>query len=225
MAQSKKLSTQDADRLLKSLLILSRTVDHILETRAVDQAVNEPLSPSKVQVLRLLGEKGTQTASQVARFLGVSKPAVTQIIDSMVHGKLVTRSTAKHDRREVGLKLSAHGKRQYQAVQQRQRQILRNATKKASAGSVEGWVGTLWDVAQSLTQADRNFRHFCMQCGAYADGTCVLVGGDAKCLFLIEDTSDVRSRRSPADRRPYRGSLRPKPRTSSSSNGRRKRRA
>jgi DNA-binding MarR family transcriptional regulator len=112
MAKTKKLSTRDADRLLKTLLVLSRTVDHILETRAVDQAANEPLSPSKVQVLRLLGEQGTQTASQVARFLGVSKPAVTQIIDSMVDGTLVTRSTAAHDRREVGLKLSARGRRQ-----------------------------------------------------------------------------------------------------------------
>jgi DNA-binding MarR family transcriptional regulator len=223
MAKTKKLSTRDADRLLKTLLVLSRTVDHILETRAVDQAANEPLSPSKVQVLRLLGEQGTQTASQVARFLGVSKPAVTQIIDSMVDGTLVTRSTAAHDRREVGLKLSARGRRQYKAVQQRQRQVLRNAAKNANA-AVDAWISTLWNVAQALTRADRNFRHFCLQCGAYADGSCVLVGGDAKCLFLLEDASAVQSRRSPADRRPYRGAIRAKPRTAAARNARRTRR-
>ncbi|MHC4067107.1 MAG: MarR family winged helix-turn-helix transcriptional regulator [Planctomycetota bacterium] len=94
------IDVKTIDGLIKSLLVLARTVNHVLETRAVESAVGEQLSPSKVQILRLLGERGRQNSSRVAYFLGVSKPAVSQIIDAMSRDGLVSRETALHDRRE-----------------------------------------------------------------------------------------------------------------------------
>ena len=98
------------DGLLKAMLVFSRTVDHSLETNSVKRAVGVALSSSKVQILRLLGHRGGQTASQLARYLGVSKPAVSQIVDSMVRAKLVTRKPATADRREVHLHLTKKGR-------------------------------------------------------------------------------------------------------------------
>ncbi len=188
MASRSALSVQDVDRFLKSLLVVSRTVEHLLETQAVKRATKLPLSSSKVHVLRLLGQRRSQTATQVARFLGVTKPAVTQLIDSMVRSKLVSRQTAKHDRREVGLMLTAGGRRQFLAVQQQQRHLLRNAARHTRGGKVDKWTTTLWEIGQAIAKADRSFELFCMQCGAYEDGTCVLTGGDAECLFLSYKT-------------------------------------
>jgi DNA-binding MarR family transcriptional regulator len=174
------------DGLLKNLLILSRTVDHVLEDEAVKAAVSERLSESKVHILRLLGTRGSQTSSQIARFLGVSKPAVTQLVDSMVRRKLVVRKTAKHDRREVDLQLTAKGKATFEAVRSEQRQVLKRASKQASAAESNRWVEVLGSITEALAMAGDAFEHFCLQCGAHADGSCVLEAGGRKstCAFL-----------------------------------------
>ncbi len=178
------LPSATVDGLLKALLVLSRSVDQILETRAVAEAADEPLSLSKVQVLRLLNERGRQTSSQLARFLGVSKPAVTQIVEAMVRSNLVVRRSNTQDRREVGLELTKDGKATYRAVRRKQRHLVRGAMRMLDARDATQWVDALQRIAGALTRADRAFEHYCLQCGSHADGSCVLVGGDATCLFL-----------------------------------------
>ena len=98
MAKKAPSSTSSVDQMAKAMLVLARTIDYVLESRAVEVATDKPLSNSKVQVLRLLAQRAGQTSSQVARYLGVSKPAVSQIIDAMVRSKLVTRKTSRDDR-------------------------------------------------------------------------------------------------------------------------------
>ena len=184
MATKSAVDTQTVDDLFKALAVLARTVNHIVETRAVEAAIGESYSPSKVQILRLLGQRGAQNSSRVAYYLGVSKPAVSQIIDAMVRDKLVVRRTAEHDRREVELRLMPKGKQYYQAVRRQQRHLLRSALCEQPAGTAQRWTKALHQLSGAVAQADRSFKDYCLQCGAHADGTCVLTGGDADCRFL-----------------------------------------
>jgi len=184
MAAKNALTVKSVDGLLKSMLVLSRAVDHILENRAVEAAVGRPLSSSKVQIIRLLGQRGGQTSTQVARFLGVSKPAVSQIIDTMVREKFVVRRTAQHDRRELNLQLSARGRQLFQAIRDEQRYFVRNALRQHTSPAPEKWVAVMQEISASLVQADHAYQHYCLQCGAHEDGSCVLVGGEAECSFL-----------------------------------------
>ncbi|MCP4248706.1 MAG: winged helix DNA-binding protein [bacterium] len=193
MAAKSAADTQTVDDLFKALTVLARTVNHIVETRAVEAAIGEAYSPSKVQILRLLGQRGVQNSSRVAYYLGVSKPAVSQIIDSMAREKLVVRQTAEHDRREVELRLTPKGKQYYKSVKRQQRHLLRNALREQSAGTAQRWIKALHQLSGAVAQADRAFKDYCLQCGAHADGTCVLDGGDADCQFLRETGSRRRS--------------------------------
>lgn len=184
MAEKTAISDKDIDGLLKSMLVFVRTVDHVVETCAVSAAAAKALSNSKVQILRLLTQRSRQTSTQIARFLGVSKPAVSQIVDSMVHDKLVTRRGAKEDRREVILELTKLGKDQAKAIRKAQRQVARNMVRNAGGRSVSTWINMLSDMASGLAKADKAYEEFCMQCGAHEDGSCVLTGGNSECLFL-----------------------------------------
>ncbi len=189
-------SGKNVDELLKALLVLGRTVDHVLETRAVAAGAKRHLSSSKIQILRLLGNRGAKTSTQVARFLGVSKPAVPQIVDSMTKARLVTRRTAKHDRREVHLQLSAKGHNLFLAVRNAQRHYIRNAMRNPKKRDMDRWITAMHELSSSLGQADQAFLDFCAHCGAHEDGTCVLVGGDAKCVFektLAENKKKAKS--------------------------------
>lgn len=196
MSAKAKTSVDDVDHLLKAIFVLARTVDHVLETRAVESAIREPMSASKVQVLRLLGQRGSQTSSQIARYLGVTKPAVSQIIDAMVRGKQVVRKPSTQDRREVGLELTKLGRQLFQNIRKEQRHLVRGAVRLTSGTSRKKWVDTLQSITQSLAQSDRNFEEFCLQCGAHANGSCVLEGGEAECSYLSHGRSRARRTRN-----------------------------
>jgi DNA-binding MarR family transcriptional regulator len=139
---------------------------------------------SNVQVLRLLAHRGGHTASQVARFLGVSKPRVSQMIDAMARDGMVVRRRTEGDQREVWLELTKQGRLRARAVQRAQRHRLHMALRLVRQSGVARWADTLHEIAGALGRADRVCEEFCLQCGAHADATCVLTGGDAKCLYL-----------------------------------------
>ena len=58
MAAKVPAKTKDVDRLLKALLVISRSTEQIIESRAVESAIGKSLSSSKVQILRLLSTRG-----------------------------------------------------------------------------------------------------------------------------------------------------------------------
>ncbi len=206
MAARKRLNNGQTDGLLKAMLVFSRTVDQVLETRAIEAAA-EPLSKSKVQILRLLDQRGGQTATQIARFLGVSKPAVTQIVDSLVQrNKLVARARSKRDRRGVEVKLTAKGQRVIQKVRAEQRHLVRSTMRRTSRTGTGRWIELLEEISGTLARADQAFQGFCLQCSAHSDGTCVLGGGEADCLFLQHQDAGakVRKRASAGTSRPKR---------------------
>ncbi len=183
MASPKAANCPTIDDLLKVLFAQARTVEQVLTTSAAG-AADRPVSPSKLPILGLLLQRGHQTATQLALFLGVSKPAVTQIVDSMVRDRLVTRRRAGKDRREVELRLTPQGRTAIQRVRNRQRHTLRNALRTFPARRAEQWNTMLREITQALAHADEAFEQFCLQCGAHEDGTCVLDGGDHVCRFL-----------------------------------------
>ena len=197
MAPRNRLTDKSADELLRAMMVLARTVSHVLETRVVE-TTQEPLTGSKLQLLHLLGQKGAQTPTQIARFLGISKPAVTQAVDAMMESGFVRREASKQDRRGFNLKLSAKGKVVFQKVRNEQRHLIRNALREIDTAPQE-WVDVLHEMSIALAKSDSAFKHFCVQCGAYADGHCVLVGGEVSCLFL-QHRGEVpkRTKRRPA---------------------------
>lgn len=182
MATRSNLTDKTADELLRAMMVLARTVEHVLENRVVE-ATHEPLTGSKLQLLHLLGQKGAQTPTQLARFLGVTKPAVTQAVDSMMESGIVQRETSKQDRRGFDLKLTPKGRALFRKVRNEQRHLLRN-TMRGKDTPPEVWIDILQEMSVALARSDRAFKHFCVQCGAYAEGNCVLVGGEVSCLFL-----------------------------------------
>ena len=198
MASKTSVTTKTVDDMLKAMLVFARAVDHVLETRAVENATALPLSSSKVQVLRLLGRQGAQTSTRVARFLGVSKPAVSQIIDAMVRGKLVARKTASDDRREIHLQLTKQGKTVLDSILRHQRQGLRDALRNARGIRAGKAAEMLIELTNGLVVADREFQDFCLQCAAHADSTCMLADGEARCAYFKHERTESKSSGSSA---------------------------
>ena len=179
------LPLETIDGFIKAVSVLARSADHVLETRSVKGAVKE--SPFRVQssdYATSQSQRGSQTSTQIARYLGVTKPAVSQIVDAMVNRKLIARKPAKHDRREIGLVLTESGKRMMTAVRKHQRQTVRVALRGTGANTIKQWIKTSELIAATVASADKAYEEFCAQCGAHENGTCIIPGGKSNCVFL-----------------------------------------
>lgn len=184
MVTKESLSLATVDGLLKSLLVLARSVDRTLDTRVVESAAGERLSASKVQILRLLGHCGGQTSSQIARFLAVSKPAVSQIIDAMVLSKQVSRKAAREDRREVLISLAKRGREMFQAIQREQRHVVRVAARSVQRGNPRQWTQMCMELSGAIAAAGGAYEQFCLQCLAHDEGICVNPAEDESCDYV-----------------------------------------
>ncbi len=177
----------EIDGILKAMLTLSRATERVLESSSVSKFSGETVGVSKVQVLRLLNTQGEQMPSQVARFLGVSKPAVSQIISAMLRSKLIAKKAKSVDGREVYICLTKHGKTAFHEVVKEQRHLVRTALKHVGNGEAKTWAASMHSISSAISRADKTFDDYCLQCGAHADGRCVLQGGDSGCAFMEND--------------------------------------
>ncbi len=184
MASQVSIPADAVDEFYKALSVLSRAVNHILQDCAVEESLGAGISYSKVQVLRLLSRRGGQTSSRIARFLGIRRPSVTQITDALERVGWITSRVGEHDGRESIHELSDEGRRKFYLVRRQQRHLLRNTMRLADQSDVGEWTTTLHTIAGLLARSDRAFKDYCLHCGAHADGTCVLIGGEADCAFL-----------------------------------------
>lgn len=69
------------------------------------------LSHTQMSMLYLLSYHKSANVKQIADFMGVTKSAVTQVMDPLVEKGLVNRRSDSRDRRVVHLALSAKGSR------------------------------------------------------------------------------------------------------------------
>ena len=177
-------TTRSTDELLRSLLVLSRAVEEVLEPPGAGRlALGGEVTSNKLRALCFLDQQGAQAATRVAGFLKVTPGAITQLADALEGASLVERLRTGEDRRVVSLSLTAKGRRFVRSVRQEQRHILQNAHRGMSSTHVNRWAVTLDEISVALATARRAFADLCLQCGAYADGTCVLDGGTAACKF------------------------------------------
>jgi DNA-binding MarR family transcriptional regulator len=66
-------------------------------------------SMSQLGALRAIHMKGTSAVSDIGDELGVSKAAVSQMLDRLVHEDLILRAEDPHDRRAKQIKLTDKG--------------------------------------------------------------------------------------------------------------------
>ena len=181
---AKKSAVDNTDALLKALFCLCRSVDEVLDAQAIESAGGDHgLSSSKVRLMKLIAHNGEQMIGQIARFLGVSDPAASQLSDALEHQRLVARRVNPRDRRSAFVRLTPQGKRAITAVEKEQRKRLSGALKAAGRGSMKDWVTQLESLARALGQADDTYEEFCLQCVAFPDGTCLLGEAPDACSY------------------------------------------
>lgn len=92
------------------LHIFAASVREVLETEPLRRIAGRRLSLSQFHLLRLASAVGLNHAGVAARFLGVSRPALTKATDKLVRLGLLTRTPSKTDRRALILRATRRGR-------------------------------------------------------------------------------------------------------------------
>ncbi len=80
-----------------------------LEKSPRDFGTGDPLFPSEIHVIEAIGKHPGINMTDLASVLGISKPAVTQIINKVTKKKLVERFNGRDNLKEVLLRLTRSG--------------------------------------------------------------------------------------------------------------------
>ncbi|MGQ9588701.1 MAG: MarR family winged helix-turn-helix transcriptional regulator [Planctomycetota bacterium] len=139
--------------LLKDILLLARAARIVLEERVLRSVEGLSIGSSKANLLRLLRRGGNQTVNDIARFLGQTKAAASQNVDSLVRAGLVRRETDKRDRRRVAVSLTARGARLLQKIEAIQKKALAKAVQGMSDAEVRNAAKAARSLAERLVES------------------------------------------------------------------------
>lgn len=103
-------------------------------------------------VLEHLSRREGCPMNELARFLRVSKPAVTGLADRLIAQGLIAREGDPQDRRIVRVRLTAKGHRVLRTLGDQKRRILVDVFGKIASARREQYLGTLEEVVRILSK-------------------------------------------------------------------------
>ena len=167
----------------ENLRILAQVMVEICQRSTLEEASSGELSANQFAILRILAQHEATTASDFARILSISAPAVSKKLDRLAELDMVARDPHPHDRRSAALVLQPAG----HALLERYNAI---AGRKIS-GILSHF--DAHEKAQLLDHLKRIIRHtlsdaqdidlICYQCGGRCGDDCVIEDRRGTCVL------------------------------------------
>src|SRR5262249_12069497 len=117
---------------------------------AKEQASRHGITPTQLNVLKLLLTVGDLSLSELSRRMAATNSTVTGIVDRMVAAELVAREQSAEDRRVWKIRLTAQGKAIAKKLDVAPWEILRTAVMALPPPELEQLITTLAKVADHV---------------------------------------------------------------------------
>lgn len=85
-------------------------IKHVFMSNLHETGKDQGITMTQGFVLKLISKKGSVTTTDIAKHLGISMSAATQIVDSLVKSDFVIKSVDSSDKRISNIKLSPASK-------------------------------------------------------------------------------------------------------------------
>jgi DNA-binding MarR family transcriptional regulator len=107
------------------------------------------ISVEQFHILRSI-RRGADSISALAAIGGISRPAISQGVDALVHKGLVTRQQSREDRRYVRLELTPQANDLLDAIFARNREWMKTRLEMLPAGELETIIQGLTSLKKAL---------------------------------------------------------------------------
>ncbi len=186
LARCTVISMPTEQDCLQDLMLLSRAAQVVLQEEVLGDLPGVDLAPARMSLLRVLGQQKRQSINDVARFLGQTKAAASQNVDSLAGSGLVRRQADDRDRRLVWVTLTPAGRRLLAKLEARQRAALGRALEGLPAKDRVFLSRGLRRLAFALLDLSRAEPATCLQCCAYNSAGCVKEHGAWCCAYILK---------------------------------------
>lgn len=171
MARSQTDLIQD---FLGSATVFASTVREIVERKLLAETVRADLTHSQFRLLKMVAMTEAQTIGDVARFLGVSNAAASKAVDKLVRRKLLRRTEAEADRREIRLALTEASRKILESYDAKRDEKLVAVFKDFSSQELERCAALLDRLSAGIVDHGANTEELCLQCGIYYRQKCIV---------------------------------------------------
>lgn len=168
-------------RLLRSSHIVAALVREVLDGQALRETSPHPLTPTQLQLLRLVASGGGRRIGEVAAFLGLSPSAATENVDKLEGRGLLLRRPAPGDRRGVRLSPSLEGALLVRRLEARQAELLAPVVAGLPRSRLGALNRLLEGLSLRLLAGSGETGGPCLRCAGFFDPQCPLLGLVADC--------------------------------------------
>jgi DNA-binding MarR family transcriptional regulator len=112
---------------LSDLLLLLRR--NIIES-VKKKGLKGDLTFSQIEILHFIGVAGEKTMKEIALYLKITPPSVTELVEEMERKNLVKRKNDQKDRRIVSVTLTERTKKHYLSIAQSKERLLNRMLSK-----------------------------------------------------------------------------------------------
>ena len=102
---------QNRHKIINHLTELTYSMEKLCRAKEVRFSKDIGLTPIEFRCLRCLNNSRYQQAQDLAKYMEVSSPRITKLLNKLEEKQYITRESLKKDRRIANIKLSAKGKR------------------------------------------------------------------------------------------------------------------
>lgn len=113
------------------------------------------ITPAQVGGLIYLSAHGSASMTDLARYLGVTKPSATALIDRLIGQGLVSRLSDNQDRRIVKIALTVKGKKLMESIKKQKQLALCDIFGRISGFDRQEYVRILREVVRSLDEQNK----------------------------------------------------------------------
>ncbi len=157
---------------LSSARVFAKAVRDVCEAAVLQEVVGDKLSVSQLKLLYLVAQADSVAIVDAATFLGVSSPAASKTVESLVRRRLLRRNEARGDRRRGRLSLTEASRRLLEAYETARNQKAAEVFGQFSSTELLHTARLLDRLAAGIASQGKNRDAICLQCEIYYREDC-----------------------------------------------------
>jgi DNA-binding MarR family transcriptional regulator len=159
---------------LGSATVFASTVREVIERKLLEEITRADLTLPQFRLLKLVAMTDAQTIGDVARFLGISNAAASKAVDKLVRRKLLRRTEAEADRREIRLALTEASRTLLETYDARRDEKLAGVFRDFDRAALEECAALLDRLSAGIVNTGADPEELCLQCGIYYRQKCIV---------------------------------------------------
>jgi len=167
--------------------ILSQIVNELFENTFLKEYSPEHLSKTQFSILRILSVAGTQTVSELANILHISRAAASKNVDKLVKAKLVIRRVIEEDRRIVEVSLLPASEKIVESYEKLRLAKQNEALEHFSLKEREKFAELLGKYVRHCLYNEKNVEAICMQCKGNISDDCSISEFNQNCRYYLKN--------------------------------------